>query len=1082
MSKPRVFSRLISPHPDRNTRNYPLAGFLPFFALFFTIFLASCTLSLTPVNVAFRSGITAFDLDNFVTPPQPDTLPRQSVDTGYYVMAFRWFDTSASGGEKELPVSTKFEPGRIYKVVLTLKPNSGFVFDDPATDALKFSWGGKQEHKGKGSITARTPDGGNITITIVFTKTGKIKIDRLDLRALEAPENDKSPVSSLQAGTGYTTSGITWFETTENGSVEFTGKFETGHNYTARAVFKADLRYSFEGLGKSGIIHNGEEAKLEPETPPEDCDTVTVTIKFYPAGTRGISHIDLGDITNPVAGEDAPGDYSSPEGAGYEVTAVEWSEDGEEFNLTPPFKFEMGKKYWARITLTPLPGYRFANLDDLEDRITHNGENVKVVAVNDGTGSIYIIIEYGELSAAIGTVDLSGIAAPLAGESPVRALDTKGLPFTVKEIRWDPEDGKFLPNENYEVTVELEAKAGYNFEGLAASGVLHHGSKAALTPASPPAGTTGISVTITFDSSGNEVTVDLDRDGDGLTDDEEAFHGTDPTKPDTDGDGFPDGWEVVNGHDPLNPNDPGRNGDEDKDGFPNGWEVDNGHDPLDPNDPPRNGDEDKDGFPNGWEADNGYDPLDPNDPPLNGDDDEDDLTNKEEYEEGTDPKNPDTDGDGFLDGWEVKEKHDPLDPDDPPRGGDEDGDGFPNGWEADNGYDPLDPADPNPNGDDDGDGYTNKEEYENGTDPHVSSKKSITAFSVTEPVQAAGTINEALKTITVPVPYGTAVTSMTASATHTGKTISPTPGTARNYTYQVSYTVTAEDKSVQTYKVTVQIQSQEPPKSSAANITGFTLAGASGSIGTSSISVTVPYGTSLGSLAPVITVSAGATVSPLSGVARNFTNPVTYTVTAEDGTQKTYTVTVSVAKSSAANITGFTLAGVSGSIGTSSISVTVPYGTSLGSLAPGITVSPGATVSPASGVAWNFNNPVTYTVTAENGTTQKTYTVTVTVAAYVAPPVYPKLNSFYVWGELKAGGAEWVGFTATSSQVYDIKMDTRFKKTSTLTYKMTYSGGKPYRDGSVIPDTGTFSGDFFSFYIMNAAMGPGYSIYIKWSE
>ena len=36
----------------------------------------------------------------------------------------------------------------------------------------------------------------------------------------------------------------------------------------------------------------------------------------------------------------------------------------------------------------------------------------------------------------------------------------------------------------------------------------------------------------------------VDSDGDGITDDEEAALGTDPTNPDTDGDGIPDGQDV----------------------------------------------------------------------------------------------------------------------------------------------------------------------------------------------------------------------------------------------------------------------------------------------------------------------------------------------------------------------------------------------------------------------------------------------------------------------------------------------------------------------------------------------------------
>jgi len=42
-----------------------------------------------------------------------------------------------------------------------------------------------------------------------------------------------------------------------------------------------------------------------------------------------------------------------------------------------------------------------------------------------------------------------------------------------------------------------------------------------------------------------------DSDGDGLTDGEEIFYGTDPNNPDTDGDGFLDGEEVKGGYNPM---------------------------------------------------------------------------------------------------------------------------------------------------------------------------------------------------------------------------------------------------------------------------------------------------------------------------------------------------------------------------------------------------------------------------------------------------------------------------------------------------------------------------------------------------
>lgn len=52
--------------------------------------------------------------------------------------------------------------------------------------------------------------------------------------------------------------------------------------------------------------------------------------------------------------------------------------------------------------------------------------------------------------------------------------------------------------------------------------------------------------------------IDPDTDGDGLTDSEEATHGTDPDNPDTDGDGLSDYDEVItHGTNPLNPDSDG---------------------------------------------------------------------------------------------------------------------------------------------------------------------------------------------------------------------------------------------------------------------------------------------------------------------------------------------------------------------------------------------------------------------------------------------------------------------------------------------------------------------------------------------
>jgi len=60
------------------------------------------------------------------------------------------------------------------------------------------------------------------------------------------------------------------------------------------------------------------------------------------------------------------------------------------------------------------------------------------------------------------------------------------------------------------------------------------------------------------------------------------------------------------------------------------------------------------------------------------------------------------------------------------------------------------------------------------------------------------------------------------------------------------------------------------------------------------ITVDIPLGTDISTLTPVINVSPKATVTPASGVMQNFTEPVIYTVMAEDGSTTQYTATINM--------------------------------------------------------------------------------------------------------------------------------------------------------------------------------------------
>jgi len=152
-----------------------------------------------------------------------------------------------------------------------------------------------------------------------------------------------------------------------------------------------------------------------------------------------------------------------------------------------------------------------------------------------------------------------------------------------------------------------------------------------------PTGNPGIGLTIDFSI------LDLDSDGDGLTDTEEVnIYGTDHTNPDTDGDGLSDGEEVnIHFTNPLSQ-------DTDGDGLTDGDEVNvYGTNPT-------VSDSDADGLTDGAEVNiHSTDPLDP-------DSDNDGLNDGQEVNVYlTNPLNPDTDGDGFSDGEEVSAGSDP---------------------------------------------------------------------------------------------------------------------------------------------------------------------------------------------------------------------------------------------------------------------------------------------------------------------------------------------------------------------------------------------------------------------------------------
>ena len=169
-------------------------------------------------------------------------------------------------------------------------------------------------------------------------------------------------------------------------------------------------------------------------------------------------------------------------------------------------------------------------------------------------------------------------------------------------------------------------------------------------------------------------------------------------------------------------------------------------------------------------------------------------------------------------------------------------------------------------------------------------------------------------TITVKAPKGGTITPNRTKADKGDEiivTVTPDSG------YQMvadSLTYTLAVAGGETVKITnnrftmpegnVSISCQwETAATTSTGITGFSINGVAGAVNntTNTITITMPRGTDVTKLTPVIATNGVKSLTPGNGETVDFTNAVTYTAAMEDGSSKTYTVTVYVDKGTLAD-------------------------------------------------------------------------------------------------------------------------------------------------------------------------------------
>lgn len=277
---------------------------------------------------------------------------------------------------------------------------------------------------------------------------------------------------------------------------------------------------------------------------------------------------------------------------------------------------------------------------------------------------------------------------------------------------------------------------------------------------------------------------------------------------------------------------------------------------------------------------------------------------------------------------------------------------------------------------------------------------SLSSLSVTG---ASIDFNKTKLTYEVTLPNSTEKTTVKYSLSNSRATAAPILSDLENIslatgeTKTVSITVTAEDGTTQTYKVTIYRQQAEGQKSTDATLKSLSVTGASLSFDSSKTDydVEIPAGHA-GNVSVMYEKNhTGATVIAIPSnlgtisVVEGSSTKVTIIVTAEDAvTSKTYTINLTRqarAQSSNANLKSITLSAGSLSFNAATTSYSVSVANSVASVtvtAEAENSNANVTITPSSSVPLTAGSttPITIEVIAEDGT-PKTYTISVTRAA-----------------------------------------------------------------------------------------------------
>jgi len=399
---------------------------------------------------------------------------------GNFQNGIYWFDLTDS---KLAAKDTAFKEGHQYRVFLCLETESGFEFrtDAKANPLLDATVNGNKANAIK---YLNEPASETVNVYYDFPACEAAKITSVEIDNLPIPEAGKAPKYSADIETEglkladinntFTKNGIFWTNKARAYDLTPNSYFFSEHMYIA--TLRLDIEDGFSAGQSISATVNGQSAEAVYEGGQ-------IIVKYEVLCPEyKIDKVDITDVTPPAIGNN-PSEYmKSAEPNLYVVDSAAWYVDGS--MMYDDDTYIAGKNYDLEVWVDRAQdGWDYTA--DFADKVsvTVNGNNVsekKVERIGDSVKFTYTFTA--AEAAKIGTVNVTGIDAPVAGNSPdysaVVDSDTYMIDTSLKDkhtsdgVLWrNVTDGdamqvgidKFEEGSVYEVMITVTPYNGYTF-------------------------------------------------------------------------------------------------------------------------------------------------------------------------------------------------------------------------------------------------------------------------------------------------------------------------------------------------------------------------------------------------------------------------------------------------------------------------------------------------------------------------------------------------------------------------------------------------------------------------------------------